>query len=45
MKKYVDYLSKMLGLEREIIGVRFLYFEDDYQSLESEEYGKKTSRK
>lgn len=43
MKKYVDYLSKMLGLEREIIGVRFLYFEDDYQSLESEEYGKKTS--
>lgn len=43
MQKSVDNLNKMLGLEREIIGVRFLYFADEYRELKIEEYGKKTS--
>ncbi len=43
MQNNIDYLRKILGLERKIIGVRFLYFADDYRRLEIEEYGKKTS--
>ena len=43
MRKNADFLNKMLGLDREIIGVRFLYFSDDYKQLDVDEYGKKTS--
>ena len=43
MKKNADMLNKMLGLSREIIGVRFLYFESEYEQLEVEEYKQKTS--
>jgi uncharacterized protein (DUF169 family) len=44
MKKYdVERLDKALGLKRKIVGVRFLYFKTEYESLEIEEYGKKTS--
>lgn len=42
MKKYdVERLDKALGLKRKIVGVRFLYFKTEYESLEIEEYGKK----
>ena len=44
MKKYdVERLDKSLGLKRKIIGVRFLYFKTEYEGLNIEEYGKKTS--
>lgn len=43
MKKNADMLNKMLGLSREIIGVRFLYFKSDYEQLDVEEYRQKTS--
>lgn len=44
MEEYhVNCLNKALGLKRRIIGVRFLYFKSEYQKLELEEYGKRTS--
>lgn len=43
MNKNADQLTKMLGLKREIIGVRFLYTFQEYNKLEVEEYGKRTS--
>lgn len=43
MKENVNKLGKMLGLSREIIGVRFLYSFKEYQEIEIEEYGKRTS--
>ena len=43
MNKNADQLTKMLGLKREIIGVHFLYTFREYNELEVEEYGKRTS--
>ena len=39
----VNRMTKALGLHREIVGVRFLYFKHEYDSLELKEYGRKTS--
>lgn len=39
----VNKMTKALGLRRYIVGVRFLYFKHEYDSLEREDYGKKTS--
>lgn len=39
----VKRMTKALGLRREIVGVRFLYFKHEYDNLELEEYGRKTS--
>lgn len=39
----VNRMTKALGLRRKIIGVRFLYFKQEYDKLAVEEYGRKTS--
>ena len=39
----VNRMTKALGLRRKIIGVRFLYFKQEYDKLAVEEYGTKTS--
>ena len=39
----VNRMTKALGLRRNIVGVRFLYFKHEYDNLELEEYGRKTS--
>lgn len=39
----VNRMTKALGLRRKIIGVRFLYFKQEYDKLTVEEYGRKTS--
>lgn len=39
----VNRLKKSLRLKRHIVGVRFLYFQHEYEELHIEEYGKKTS--
>ena len=39
----VNRMTKALGLRRKIIGVRFLYFKQEYEKLSVEEYGRKTS--
>ena len=37
----VNRMTKALGLRRKIIGVRFLYFKQEYDKLAVEEYGTK----
>ena len=39
----VNRMTKALGLQRKIIGVRFLYFRHEYDNMDVAEYGKKTS--
>lgn len=39
----VNRMTKALVLRRDVVGVRFLYFKHEYDNLEVEEYGKKTS--
>ena len=39
----VNRITKALGLRRDIVGVRFLYFKHEYDNLELEEDGRKTS--
>lgn len=41
--KDVNRMKKSLGLRRHIVGVRFLHFEHEYNALEIDEYGRKTS--
>lgn len=41
--KNINRLTKALGLKRHIIGVKFLYFESEYQNTDACEYGKRTS--
>ena len=42
-QKNVSRLSKALQLKREIIGLKYIYFEHEYSELDMQEYGKKTS--
>lgn len=37
----VNRMTKALGLQRKIIGVRFLYFRHEYDNMDVAEYGKK----
>ena len=39
----VEKISKAVGLERYIIGLRFLYFKHEYEKQEVEEYRRKSS--
>ena len=41
--KDVNRITKALGLQRNVVGVRFLYFKHEYDNLKVAEYGRKTS--
>ena len=42
-KNEVNKITKALGLKREIVGVKFLYTKEDYENIDIDEYGYKTS--